>query len=118
MGTTAGSWALVGAKATANSVIAQKFVDAGLIILGKTNMTEFAGMKMTMISPGWSALGGQTLSPYAKSIAQDETLLGHSVREQPLISLLEEISNSSPPLSHQEGHLPAPPSQSLQALAL
>jgi amidase len=39
MGTTAGSWALVGAKATKNSAVAQKLIDAGLLILGKTNMT-------------------------------------------------------------------------------
>jgi len=78
MGTTAGSWALVGAKATANSAVAQKLLDAGLLILGKTNMTEFAGMKMTMISPGWSPVGGQTVSPYTGPIIQGETLLGHS----------------------------------------
>ncbi|KAK0655603.1 amidase signature domain-containing protein [Cercophora newfieldiana] len=78
MGTTAGSWALVGAKAKHNSVIAQKLIDAGLIILGKTNMTEFAGMKMTMMMPGRSAYGGQTLSPYVGPIEEGETLLGHS----------------------------------------
>jgi amidase len=39
MGTTAGSRALVGARASANSAIAQRLLDQGLIILGKTNMT-------------------------------------------------------------------------------
>ncbi|KAK0708454.1 amidase signature domain-containing protein [Lasiosphaeris hirsuta] len=78
MGTTAGSRALIGAKASKNSAIAQRLVDAGLIILGKTNMTEFAGMKMTMMMPGWSAAGGQTLSPYVGRIEEGETLLGHS----------------------------------------
>ncbi|KAK3349075.1 amidase signature domain-containing protein [Lasiosphaeria hispida] len=78
MGTTAGSRALIGAKAAKNSAIAQKLVDAGMIILGKTNMTEFAGMKMTMMMPGWSAAGGQTLSPYVGQIEEGEKLLGHS----------------------------------------
>jgi amidase len=79
MGTTAGSLALVGAKASVNAAIVQRLLDAGLLILGKTNMTEFAGMKMTMIFPGWSPVGGQTVSPYTGPIAPDETLLGHSV---------------------------------------
>ncbi|KAK4241733.1 amidase signature domain-containing protein [Achaetomium macrosporum] len=78
MGTTAGSCALVGAKASANSAVAQRLLDQGLIILGKTNMTEFAGMKMTGMTPGWSSAGGQTLSPYVGQIAADETLLGHT----------------------------------------
>lgn len=39
MSTTAGSWALVGAKGSKNSAVVQKLLDAGLIILGKTNMT-------------------------------------------------------------------------------
>ncbi|KAI2717480.1 hypothetical protein CBS147332_4360 [Penicillium roqueforti] len=63
MSTTAGSYAFVGAKASKNGAITQQLIDAGLIILGKANMTEFAGMKMTMMMPGWSAHGGQTLSP-------------------------------------------------------
>ncbi|KAK0615178.1 amidase signature domain-containing protein [Bombardia bombarda] len=78
MGTTAGSWALAGAKSRTNSAIAQKLIDAGLLILGKTNMTEFAGMKMSMMMPGWSAYGGQTLSPYVGRIEDGETILGHS----------------------------------------
>lgn len=39
MSTTAGSWTLVGAKSNKNSAVVQKLIDAGLIILGKTNMT-------------------------------------------------------------------------------
>jgi amidase len=39
MDTTAGAWAFVGAKATKNGTIVQNLIDAGLIILGKTNMT-------------------------------------------------------------------------------
>ncbi|KAL2194061.1 amidase signature domain-containing protein [Corynascus similis CBS 632.67] len=78
MGTTAGACALVGARTDVNSPIVQRFLDQGLIVLGKTNMTEFAGMKMTMTPPGWSAVGGQTLSPYVGPIVEGETLLGHT----------------------------------------
>lgn len=36
-------------------------------------------MKMTMMMPGWSAFGGQTISPYVGPIEDGETILGHSV---------------------------------------
>ncbi|OAA74652.1 Amidase signature domain protein [Akanthomyces lecanii RCEF 1005] len=78
MSTTCGSIALVGAKASKNSAIVQKMIDGGLIILAKANMTEFCGMKMTYMMPGWSAHGGQTLSPYVRVIEKDEKILGHS----------------------------------------
>ncbi|KAJ5165463.1 Amidase [Penicillium coprophilum] len=78
MSTTAGSHAFVGARASKNGAITQRLIDAGMIILGKANMTEFAGMKMTMMMPGWSAHGGQTLSPYVGKIEDDEKILGHS----------------------------------------
>ncbi|KAE8380867.1 amidase signature enzyme [Aspergillus bertholletiae] len=78
MSTTAGSYAFLGAKALKNGAITQRLIDAGLVILGKANMTEFAGMKMTMMMPGWSAHGGQTLSPYVGKIEENEKILGHS----------------------------------------
>ncbi|KAJ5746016.1 amidase signature enzyme [Penicillium odoratum] len=78
MSTTAGSYAFIGANALKNGAITQRLIDAGLIILGKANMTEFAGMKMTMMMPGWSAHGGQTLSPYIGKIDDNEKILGHS----------------------------------------
>ncbi|XWW97643.1 hypothetical protein V2A60_005628 [Cordyceps javanica] len=78
MSTTCGSLALVGARAPKNSAIVQRMLDGGLIILAKSNMTEFCGMKMTYMMPGWSAHGGQTLSPYVRVIEKDEKILGHS----------------------------------------
>lgn len=42
-------------------------------------------MKMTMMTPGWSSHGGQTLSPYVGKIEENEALLGHSV-SKPSIS--------------------------------
>ncbi|KAM7192707.1 Glutamyl-tRNA amidotransferase subunit A, mitochondrial [Rhypophila sp. PSN 637] len=76
--TTAGSWAFVGAKAKSNATIVQRLVDAGMIVLGKTNMSEFAGIKASTAMPGWSAYRGQTLSPYVGPIEEGEPLLGHS----------------------------------------
>ncbi|KAB8279596.1 amidase signature domain-containing protein [Aspergillus minisclerotigenes] len=78
MSTTAGSVAFLGVKASRNGAITQRLIDAGLIILVKANMTEFAGLKMTMMMAGWSAHGGQTLSPYVGKIEDNEKILGHS----------------------------------------
>ncbi|KAH7141577.1 amidase signature domain-containing protein [Dactylonectria estremocensis] len=58
--------------------LAFRLIDAGLMILGKANMTEFTGMKMTMMMPSWSAYSGQTLSPYVRKMEENEKLLGHS----------------------------------------
>ncbi|KAI0144710.1 amidase signature domain-containing protein [Pestalotiopsis sp. NC0098] len=77
MSTTAGAWAFKSAKATTNGHIVQKLIDAGLIILGKTNMTELCGMKL-WTTPGRSAIIGQTLSPYVGHLKEDEGILGHS----------------------------------------
>lgn len=48
-------------------------------------------MKMTMTTPGWSAVGGQTVSPYAGPIVEGETLLGHSVRASYRLAIEFEI---------------------------
>ncbi|KAL6690460.1 amidase signature enzyme [Trichoderma pleuroticola] len=78
MPTTAGSFALVQAICRKNAPLVQKLIDAGLIILGKANLTEFCGLKTSAMMPGWSAYGGQTLSPYVGRIEDNETILGHS----------------------------------------
>ncbi|KAI1267849.1 amidase signature enzyme [Xylariaceae sp. FL1019] len=78
MNTCAGAAVFAGAKADKNAAIVQKLLDAGLIIMAKGNMTEFAGMKTSVMMPGWSAQGGQTISPYVGHIKKDEKLLGHS----------------------------------------
>ncbi|MCA1577437.1 MAG: amidase [Acidobacteria bacterium] len=65
MMTTAGSLALVGAKRAQDAFIAQKLRDAGAVILGKTNLSEWANFRSTKSSSGWSARGGQTKNPYA-----------------------------------------------------
>ena len=65
MQTTAGSLALLGAIAAKDAFIVQKLRDAGAIILGKTNLSEWANIRSTRATSGWSARGGLTKSPYA-----------------------------------------------------
>jgi amidase len=65
MQTTAGSLALVGAAAPKDSFVAKKLRDAGAVILGKTNLSEWANIRSSHSSSGWSARGGQTRNPYA-----------------------------------------------------
>jgi len=64
MMTTAGSLALVGAKPLRDAFIAQKLRAAGAVILGKTNLSEWANFRSTKSSSGWSGRGGQTKNPY------------------------------------------------------
>src|SRR5688500_1450508 len=65
MMTTAGSLALVGSRPAQDAFIAKKLRDAGAVILGKTNLSEWANFRSTKSSSGWSARGGQTRNPYA-----------------------------------------------------
>jgi len=65
MMTTAGSHALAGVKPPADAFIAARLRDAGAVILGKTNLSEWANFRSTHSSSGWSGRGGQTKNPYA-----------------------------------------------------
>ncbi len=65
MQTTAGSLALVGSKPTRDSFVAQKLRESGAVILGKTNLSEWANIRSSHSSSGWSGRGGQTTNPYA-----------------------------------------------------
>lgn len=66
MKTTAGSLALVEAPAPkADAFIVGKLREAGAVILGKTNLSEWANFRSTRSSSGWSGRGGQTRNPYA-----------------------------------------------------
>ena len=64
MQTTAGSLALLGSRPARDAFVAQKLRDAGVIILGKTNLSEWANFRSTSSSSGWSGRGGQTHNPY------------------------------------------------------
>lgn len=65
MMTTAGSLALSGSIAARDSFVAERLRAAGAVILGKTNLSEWANFRSTRSSSGWSGRGGQTRNPYA-----------------------------------------------------
>jgi len=65
MMTTAGSLALVGSKPPKDSFVAQKLRTAGAVILGKTNLSEWANIRSSHSVSGWSGRGGLTKNPYA-----------------------------------------------------
>lgn len=62
--TTAGALALKGFLTKADADLVLQLRDAGAIILGKTNLSEWANFRGTGSASGWSALGGQTKNPY------------------------------------------------------
>jgi amidase len=65
MQTTAGSLALEGQPALADAFLVQHLRAAGVVILGKTNLSEWANFRSTHSSSGWSGRGGQVKNPYA-----------------------------------------------------
>ena len=65
MTTTAGSLALAGSVPLKDSFVAQRLRAAGAVILGKTNLSEWANIRSSHSTSGWSGRGGQTRNPYA-----------------------------------------------------
>jgi amidase len=65
MQTTAGSLAMVGAKPSKDSTVARKLRAAGAVIIGKTNLSEWANIRSSFSTSGWSGRGGLTRNPYA-----------------------------------------------------
>jgi amidase len=65
MMTTAGSLALIGSIPQRDAFIVRKLRDAGAVILGKTNLSEWANFRSTHSTSGWSGRGGLTRNPYA-----------------------------------------------------
>jgi amidase len=64
MTTTAGSLALGGSIPLQDSTVAKKLREAGAVIVGKTNLSEWANFRSSHSSSGWSGRGGQTKNPY------------------------------------------------------
>ena len=64
MSTTAGSFALLGATLPRDSAIAAKLRAAGVVLLGKTNLSQWANFRSNNSTNGWSAYGGQTFGAY------------------------------------------------------
>ncbi|CCH55359.1 Amidase [Fibrisoma limi BUZ 3] len=64
MMTTAGSLALEGHKAAKDAFVVAQLRKAGAVILGKTNLSEWANFRSTRSTSGWSSRGGQTRNPY------------------------------------------------------
>ncbi|KAJ4424368.1 hypothetical protein N0V82_000887 [Gnomoniopsis sp. IMI 355080] len=64
MNNTAGSYALLGSKVPSDSTMAAKLRKAGAILLGKTNLSQWANYRSDNTSNGWSAYGGQTEGAY------------------------------------------------------
>jgi amidase len=65
MMTTAGSLALVGSKPPKDSFVAAKLRSAGAVIIGKTNLSEWANIRSSHSTSGWSGRGGLTKNPYS-----------------------------------------------------
>jgi amidase len=65
MSTTAGSLALAGSRPPKDAFIAERLRAAGAVILGKTNLSEWANFRSTHSVSGWSGRGAQTRNPYA-----------------------------------------------------
>lgn len=69
--TTAGSLALEGARARSDATIVKLLRDAGAVILGKANLTEFANILAVDMPSGYSSLGGQVKNPYVPALTDD-----------------------------------------------
>src|SRR5437588_7938019 len=64
MQTTAGSLDLLGSRPARDAFVVQRLREAGAILLGKTNLSEWANFRGNPSTSGWSARGGQTRNPY------------------------------------------------------
>ena len=63
---TAGSKALENNFPNKNAFLAQKLIDNGYFIIGKTNLSEWANFRSSTSTSGWSSMGGQTINPYGE----------------------------------------------------
>ncbi|KAH6616147.1 amidase signature domain-containing protein [Chaetomium sp. MPI-SDFR-AT-0129] len=77
--TTCGSFALKGLTASEDAAISTALRDAGCIVIGLANLSEWGNGKGSSLTAGWSAVGGQTQTPYVKGgVDPEDQWLGHS----------------------------------------
>jgi amidase len=79
MFTTAGSLALVGSRPRRDAFVVQQLREAGAVLLGKTNMSEWANFRSSRSSSGWSARGGQCRNPYVLDVTPCGSSSGSAV---------------------------------------
>ena len=76
--TTAGSLALEGARARDDATVVKLLREAGAVILGKANLTEFANILAIDMPSGYTSLGGQVKNPYAPALLDDRGIPGRA----------------------------------------
>ena len=76
---TAGSFALLGAKPAVESSLIARLRAAGVLILGKSNLSEWANFRGLSITSGWSPRGGQTLGAYYPNCKPEGSSTGSAV---------------------------------------
>jgi amidase len=76
---SAGSYALLGSKPATESSLISRLRVAGVVVLGKTNLSEWANFRGLNISDGWSPRGGQTLGTYYPNSISDGSSSGSAV---------------------------------------
>ncbi|KAI1368528.1 glutamyl-tRNA amidotransferase subunit A [Xylaria arbuscula] len=79
MNTSAGSYALLGSKAAREGTVVERLRSAGAILLGKTNLSEWANFRSKQATNGWSARGGQTYAPFVPLQAPEGSSSGSAV---------------------------------------
>lgn len=100
MESTSGSYALVGSKAVEESAVVTSLREAGAIILGKTNLAEWVGLRSTSGNSGWSARGGQATGIFYPNMKASGSSTGSAISTAlglAFASLGTEVGPSHPP---------------------
>ena len=79
METTAGSWALLGSTVPRDAFVVSQLRQAGALLMGKATLSEWADMRSSNYSEGYSARGGQARSPYNLTVNPGGSSSGSAV---------------------------------------